>query len=151
MRLLTKMFLAGAATLSLSLGALADDDVDISKLPPASTKKVDFAKNIQPLLEGACLKCHGPKKPKSKYRMDTRDAMIKGGSSKDAAIHVGKSDKSPLVFYIADLVEEMEMPPLDKREKYPALTKEQIGLMRGWIDQGAEWPKGVTLKFVSKK
>jgi len=39
---------------------------------------------------------------------------------------------------VADLVPEMEMPPLEKREKYPALTKQQIGLLRAWIDQGAQ-------------
>ena len=55
-----------------------------------------------------------------------------------AAIIPGKSDKSPLVWNIADLIEESEMPPLDKREKYPALTKDQIGLVRAWIDQGAK-------------
>jgi hypothetical protein len=32
----------------------------------------------------------------------------------------------------------MEMPPTDKREKYPAWTKDQIGLVRAWIDQGAK-------------
>jgi hypothetical protein len=39
---------------------------------------------------------------------------------------------------VADLIDDMEMPPKDKREKYPALTKDQIGLLRAWIDQGAK-------------
>ena len=64
--------------------------------------------------------------------------MIKGGDSEEAAIIPGKSDKSPLIHYVADLVVDMEMPPTDTREKYPPWTKEQIALVRAWIDQGAK-------------
>jgi hypothetical protein len=39
---------------------------------------------------------------------------------------------------VSDLVEEYEMPPVDKRDKYPKLTKDEIGLIRAWIDQGAK-------------
>ena len=78
--------------------------------------------------------------------MNNREKTIAGGSSDEKAIIVGKSDKSPFVHYISDLVEEMEMPPVDKRDKYAKLTKEQIGLVRAWIDQGAKWPEGVELK-----
>ena len=70
--------------------------------------------------------------------MENVEGIIKGGSSDEAAVVKGKSDKSPLIWYAADLVEEMEMPPLDKREKYPVWTKDQIGLVRAWIDQGAK-------------
>jgi len=112
---------------------------DISKLPPPAAKKdLTYAKDIKPILEKACLNCHGPEKPKSKYRVDSREAIIKGGDSEEAAIIPGKSEKSPLILYVADLVVDMEMPPTDKREKYPAWTKEQIALVRAWIDQGAK-------------
>lgn len=115
------------------------EDVDISKLPPAGSKQgVTYVKDIKPILEKSCVKCHGEKRPKSKYRVDSREAVIKGGSSDEAAVIVGKSEKSPIIHFVADLVEELEMPPLDKREKYPQLTKEQIGLFRAWIDQGAK-------------
>lgn len=121
-----------------ALPALAED-VDTSKLPPAAKKTgLTYAKDISPILEKSCLKCHSGKRPKSKYRMESLEDIIKGGSSDEAAIVKGKSDKSPFVWYIADLVEELEMPPLDKREKYPVLTKDQIGLVRAWIDQGAK-------------
>jgi len=112
---------------------------DISKLPPAAAKTgVTFEKDIRPILEKSCLKCHSGKRPKSKYSMEKLDSLIKGGSSDEAAIIAGKSDKSPFVWYMADLVEEMEMPPLEKREKYPPMTKDQIALIRAWIDQGAK-------------
>src|SRR5437870_3129035 len=38
--------------------------VDTSKLPPPANVKVDFARDIQPIFERSCLRCHGPEKPK---------------------------------------------------------------------------------------
>lgn len=129
-----------ALALTLVAATAADKKKpDISKLPaPAATKGLTYDKDIKPLLEKSCLKCHGAEKPKSKYRVDSREALIKGGDSEEAAVVPGKSDQSHIVHYVADLVEEMEMPPTDKRDKYPALTKDQIGLLRAWIDQGAK-------------
>lgn len=117
----------------------AAEKIDESKLPPPSDKKgLTYEKDIKPMLEAGCLKCHGPEKPKSKYRVDSREAIIKGGDSEEAAIIPGNSAKSPIVHYSADLVPDMEMPPTDKRDKYPPLNKEQIGILRAWIDQGAK-------------
>lgn len=129
------LFLAVAVCAGVATAA----DIDISKLPPPAAKKdLTYEKDIKPLLEKSCINCHGPEKPKSKYRVDSRDAIIKGGDSEEAAIIPGNSAKSPIVHYSADLVVDMEMPPTDKREKYPPLTKEQIGILRAWIDQGAK-------------
>ncbi|MBM3841157.1 MAG: hypothetical protein FJ398_25025 [Verrucomicrobia bacterium] len=130
----------GLGLITLSLGTARAADPDISKLPPAAKKEgVTYEKDIKPIFEKSCINCHGPEKPKSKYRLDSREAAIKGGSSGEAAVVVGKSEKSPMVIQAADLVEEdLRMPPVDKRDKYPALTKEQIGLLRAWIDQGAK-------------
>src|SRR5688500_15726493 len=123
----------------LSVAALIAAEPDTSKVPqPAAKKYLTYAKDIKPILEKACLNCHGPEKPKSKYRVDSREAIIKGGDSDEAAIIPGKSEKSPMIHYVADLVVDMEMPPTDKREKYPAWTKDQIALVRAWIDQGAK-------------
>jgi hypothetical protein len=113
--------------------------VDMSKVPPASSKKgLTFEKDIKPMLEKSCVKCHSGDRPKSKYRMDTLASVIKGGESGDPAIVPGHSDKSNMVLFASDAVEEMEMPPTEKRDRFPALTKEQIGLLRAWIDQGAK-------------
>lgn len=131
--------MACALTLVFSSSHAADKKADLSKLPPASDKKgLTYDHDIKPILEKSCVKCHGAEKPKSKYRVDSLAAIIKGGESGDAAVVPGHSDKSPLVLYVSDLVEEMEMPPTDKRDRFPALTKEQVGLVRAWIDQGAK-------------
>ena len=70
--------------------------------------------------------------------MDSREAILKGGESKEGAIVPGKSATSSLVRYAADAVKEMEMPPLEKRDKFPKLSTSEIGLFRAWIDQGAK-------------
>ena len=109
-----------------------------AKLPPAAKAKVSYKKDIKPLIEKSCLNCHGPKKrPKGKFRIDTRELALKGGYE-GVAIIPGKSEKSPLTYYMNYQVIDFEMPPEGKKD-YPKLTREQIGLMRAWIDQGVNY------------
>ena len=64
---------------------------NLGKLPPASDKKdLTYEKDIKPLLQTSCLKCHGAEKPKSKYRVDSREALIKGGESEEAAARASR-------------------------------------------------------------
>lgn len=110
-------------------------DVDLSKIPPAaSTKGVTFDKDIKPIFEKSCVKCHGAEKQKGKYRLDTLEAALKAGESGDAILK-GDSAKSPLVQSIARLDPDAAMPPDGKGDP---LTPAQIGLVRAWIDQGAK-------------
>jgi hypothetical protein len=62
------------------------------------------------------------------------------------AILPGDSANSPLVHYIADLVEDLEMPP---EGKAPALSRDEISLIRGWIDQGAAWSEPTKTVFTA--
>jgi hypothetical protein len=114
---------------------LSAAEADVSKLPPAATMKIDFARDIRPILETSCLRCHGPEKPKSKFRLDNRPAALKGGDE-GVDILPGNSAKSPLIHYVAYLVEDSEMPPIGKGTQ---LTAGQVSLLRAWIDQGAVW------------
>jgi mono/diheme cytochrome c family protein len=130
--MLKRAVLIGALTVA---GLSAADEVDISKLPPAATQKdVTFARDIKPLFEKSCFKCHGEEKQKAKLRVDSLEAIMKG-SENGPVLVAGKSEKSSLVHTIAGLVEDMLMPPEGKADP---LTKEQIGLVRAWIDQGAK-------------
>ena len=135
-----KKIILTVGVLSYAVAALAaDKKPDASKLPPAAAKAgVTWDSDIKPLVEKSCSKCHGGEKPKGKYRVDTRENFLKGGESDEKPVVAGKSAESQVVFFVSDLVEDMEMPPKDKRDKYPALSKEQIGLLRAWIDQGAK-------------
>jgi len=129
--------IASVLTLSWLAATAADKkDVDVSKIPPASDKKgLSFEKDIKPIFEKSCFKCHGPEKQKAKLRLDSLDAALKG-SENGKVIEPGKSAKSVLVHNIARIGDEDDwMPPEGKGDP---LTKEQVGLIRAWIDQGAK-------------
>ena len=103
--------------------------------------------DLMHVLEKSCFCCHGAKpRAKAKYFINDRKKSIGGGSSKEKAILVVKADQSPFLHFTADLMEEMEMPPLGRRDRHPKLTKDQIAMVRAWIDKGAKWPEGVKLK-----
>ncbi len=106
---------------------------------PASVEAVTFNRDIQPILERSCVSCHEGEKPKADFSLVTRDRVLKGGQSGEPAIIPGRSSESNLVRYVSDQVEDLEMPPLHRREKYPALSASEIAAIRAWIDAGAEW------------
>src|SRR4051794_24327461 len=112
---------------------------------PQGERKVDFARQIKPLLERSCAGCHGGEKPRGLFRVDGREALLRGGASGEPAIVPGRSEESPLVAYVSGKVLDEEMPPRAQRERFPALRADEVALLRAWIDQGAEWPKGVSL------
>jgi hypothetical protein len=107
-------------------------------------QNIDFVRQIKPLLERSCAACHSGEKPRGLFRLD-RDGILKGGASGAAAIVPGHSEKSPLIDYVSGKVPESEMPPRAVRQKFPALTTDEIALLRAWIDQGAEWRTDVLL------
>ena len=107
----------------------------------------DFAKEIAPILEASCVKCHCEAKSKGKLRMDTKEFAMKGG--KDAKLIVpGKPDESAMIKSLL-LPEDDEdaMPPKDKAPRPDAA---KIDLLKKWIAAGAVWPDGVTLKVPAK-
>ena len=133
-------FLGAAFAVSVFSACAADKPkVDTSKLPPASDQKgVTYAKDVKPIFEKSCVKCHGAEKPKAKLRLDSLEGALKGGED-GKVIVTGNSAESMLVHNIAHLGNEDDyMPPPDNKAKIPPLTKDQIGLIRAWIDQGAK-------------
>lgn len=126
--------LVGAAMAAICWSITAAE-VDRSKLPPAASARINFVEHIKPIFEESCHRCHGAEKPKGGFSLTSKESALKGGGN-GAAIIPGDSINSPLIWYVARLVEDMEMPPLGKGEP---LTTEQVGLLRAWIDQGAEW------------
>src|SRR5262245_18775741 len=88
------MLVTGLTTMSWSVLAA---EPDLSKLPPASKQTgVTYAKDIRPMFEVSCLRCHGDDKPKAGLRLGTLEDVLKG--SKDEKVVVpGKSEKSLLV------------------------------------------------------
>lgn len=106
---------------------------------PASAP-VDFASQIQPLLEVKCLECHNPDKVKGDLLMHTAEAVLKGGESGPGLV-AGQPDKSEIIKRIAlPKGHDDIMPP-----KGEPLSTQQIDLLKRWVAQGAPWPQGLAL------
>src|SRR5262249_9038722 len=82
-----------------------------TQLVPATTRIVDFAGEVRPLLARSYLGCHGDKEPKSNFSLTSRAALLRGGDSDLPAIIPGASVDSPLIRFAAGLVEKMGSSP----------------------------------------
>ncbi len=102
------------------------------KLPPAASKKVDYRQDIQPLLSQNCYSCHGPEVQQAGLRLDLRHLALRGGDY-GPVIKIGDSAASKLIHRLVDGDGGLQMPPTG------ALSDHEIGLLRAWIDQGAEF------------
>jgi len=101
---------------------------------------VDFAKDIQPLLETRCLECHNPGKVKGDLLMDTLANMVKGGEA-GPSIVPGKPEESELLKRISlEKGHDDIMPP-----KGEPFTAGQIGAIKQWIAEGAKVPEGLVM------
>jgi formylglycine-generating enzyme required for sulfatase activity len=111
------------------------------------TKKINFAKDIQPIFEFNCVACHRDGYAKGGLRMDTRELTFKGG---DGGVGVVPfvAEKSPVYTTTTLSIEdEAVMPPKAKDR----LTKEEIEFVKLWINQGAVWPDGLVLTQKKKE
>src|SRR5258706_15687193 len=110
----------------------------VAQLPPPASHAVDFSKEIKPIFEASCIKCHGRGKDKGGLRLDTRETFLKGGDSGPAVLS-GNSAQSLLVALVQGFDPDNVMPKKGSR-----LTPEQIGQLRAWIDQGVPWDETIT-------
>jgi len=133
--------LASALALALAGWWNTAAAVDVAKLPPAATATVDFARDIEPLFADRCHSCHGPRKQESGLRLDDRAAALAGGDHGPLLL-AGKSADSLLVAVLSGAHSELARMP----KKGDVLTAEQVGLVRAWVDQGADWPATATAK-----
>lgn len=100
-----------------------------------ATVKIDFARQILPILQEKCVKCHGEEKQKGDLRMDTEADSLKGGGEGPAYVK-GKGTESMMMKLIVTDDEDEKMPPPGKA---PAVTQEEVTLLVEWINQGAVW------------
>ncbi|HEV3438911.1 MAG TPA: DUF1549 domain-containing protein, partial [Gemmata sp.] len=97
-----------------------------------AAEKVDFGRDIRPILSNHCFKCHGPAVQKGKLRLDDRETATKHG-----AIAPGKPTGSELLSRIVlPDSDEQRMPPREAGER---LTPDQVAKLKAWIEQGAEY------------
>jgi hypothetical protein len=93
---------------------------------------------VQPLLNERCIECHGPTKAKHNLRLDSREAMLKGGKDLGPAIVLDKPETSPLL-KVCTLPrdDELAMPPEGKGKP---LSAEELGWLKAWLVGGAPMP-----------
>jgi mono/diheme cytochrome c family protein len=139
-KILTIMCAAVALSLSVLSGRGAEKKaVDLAKIPPASDKTgVTYATDIKPIFDKSCTRCHGADKPKAKLRLDSLEGVLKGGED-GKMVAPGNSAGSVLVHNVAHAGDpDGYMPPPKNKANIPPLTKDQVGLIRAWIDQGVK-------------
>jgi len=102
------------------------------------TTKVDFDREIRPLLSDRCFRCHGPneKDRKGGFRLDQEKSALGTAESGERPIVPGKPESSELIRRITADDASQRMPPQDSGK---TLSKAEIELLRRWIREGAAW------------
>jgi len=98
--------------------------------------QVDFKTRIAPILQQHCLRCHSPANAEGEVSLATSEDL-----TANEYVVAGKPDRSPLIELITSHNDE---PPAMPKEGAP-LSKEHVGLLRLWIQQGAIWPSNVVI------
>ncbi|HTD65716.1 MAG TPA: PSD1 and planctomycete cytochrome C domain-containing protein [Candidatus Limnocylindria bacterium] len=96
----------------------------------------DFSREVRPLLEQHCLKCHGPEKQKGGLRLDTKEGAFTPADSGEKAIVPGHANESRLIKLVSSKDDDERMPT-----KGEPLSVAQIDLLKRWIEAGAKWPE----------
>src|ERR1044071_7281797 len=106
----------------------------------AAEPKVNFDREVRPILSENCYQCHGPdeQKRKAKLRLDIREDAIKPAKSGDPAIVPDAPEKSRLITRVSSQDADEKMPPPESGKK---LSTQQIETLRRWISQGAAYAR----------
>lgn len=126
--------------LAIPFAFLVASEAFAGELPPPAKQRIEFDRDVRPLLVKHCYSCHGPEKQRAGLRLDRKADALKGGDD-GAVIVSGKSAESTLIRLTAGVDPDRIMPPKGER-----LSAEQIGILRAWIDQGVDWPSSADAK-----
>lgn len=109
----------------------------VARAQSRGPERIEFNRDIRPILSNACFKCHGPdaSKRKAELRLDQRDAALSKGNKQPVFVP-GKPLESEAFLRMTSTDSSERMPPTDSGR---TLTKSEIALIRKWIEQGAEW------------
>lgn len=99
---------------------------------------IDFARDVRPLLEAHCYRCHGAEKQKSGLRLDVKSAAFRGGSGHAPDIVPGDPSASPLFQFVSGSDPDLKMPP-----EGDGLAPDEVATIKAWIAAGAPWPDGI--------
>jgi hypothetical protein len=103
----------------------------------AEPARVDFARQIRPILAEHCFECHGPdpKGRKGDLRLDARDEVL-GDRGGNRLVVPGNPDESELIARVTSTDPDEIMPPPKSRR---ALSPAQVDLLKRWVAEGASW------------
>jgi uncharacterized membrane protein len=108
-----------------------------------NSSEIDFARDVQPILEHNCVSCHREENAKGDVRLDTKAATLAG----DDVLVPGDPEASSLYWTTTlPLDDELIMPPIKNEEKDYPLTDAEKAVLKQWIVDGAEWPEGIVLE-----
>ncbi len=112
--------------------------VEISPLATSAADKLNFNRDVRPILSDKCFRCHGfdENKREGGLRLDTAEGGTQKLESGATAIVPGKSDQSALVQRILSEDASLKMPPEDSGKK---LSAAETTILRRWIEEGAEY------------
>ena len=105
----------------------------------ADVPLIDFNRDIRPILSDNCFLCHGPDEANRKggLRLDQRPSATSPADSGERAVVAGHPDASELIRRVIASDVDLVMPP--DSSKKARLTEVQVGLLKRWIEQGAEY------------
>ena len=95
---------------------------------------VDFASQVWPIVEERCVSCHGPVDQFNDLRMDSAEALLKGGRG-GAIIVPGKPEESTMFTRVNLPPDDLDLMPAEG----DPLTEEEVEILRQWIAQGADF------------
>ncbi|MGP0062141.1 MAG: DUF1553 domain-containing protein [Isosphaeraceae bacterium] len=118
----------------VSGAARADEKKPAGAAAPPSPEAVEFFETrVRPILAERCVNCHGPKKQSGGLRLDSREAMIKGGDTGPAVVPA-RAEESLIVQAVSYRHDELKMPPKGK------LPDTDVAFLIRWVALGAPWP-----------
>lgn len=104
-----------------------------STIACAQPAKIDFRRDVVPILEARCFECHRGNEAIASYRLDLRAELL-GETTGKPLIKLGDAANSRLIHVVEGKIPNKVMP-----RKGPRLTEREIGVLRAWIDQGLAW------------
>ena len=130
--------------------AILSLSVTASSAAPGSESSltIDFQRDVRPILSNNCFQCHGPDKGTrmAELRLDTREGAF-AKRAKGTTIVPGDREASLLYQRITHEDETMRMPPVYSKKE---LAKEQIAVLRKWIEEGASWDRHWSFKEIER-
>jgi mono/diheme cytochrome c family protein len=119
----------------VALVGLASPAWSAERVEPAQGAKLDFNRDVKPILAEHCIKCHGPDEAEGGLNLADRASAVKELESGAKAVVAGRSAESELIKRVMSADAEVRMPPGDEKPLKPA----EIAILKRWIDAGAEY------------